>query len=282
MAILFCGQEMEMTATAIVGANWGDEGKGKITDVLAEEADVVVRFQGGRNAGHTVINEQGKFVLHLLPSGVFYPHVTNVLGPGVALDVAALFSELDGLAQRGIHTPSLQISDRAQVVLPFHSLLDEYEEERLADRQFESTRVGIAPFYADKYLKVGVQVSELFDEDRLQTRLTHSLAGKNALFSSLYGRDSIAVDELLPALLNQGRRIQPFLCDTAELLHEAAQQGKRILLEGQLGALRDPDHGIYPCNRSGPWVMRPGERGSRWAYRDTAVSWGRSEGAGWW
>ena len=239
-----------MTATAIVGANWGDEGKGKMTDVLAEQADFVVRFQGGRNGGHTVINDLGKFVLHLLPSGVFYPHVTNVIGPGVALDVEALFSELDELARRGIRTPSLRISDRAQIVLPYHPLLDEYEEERLGDSQFGSTKVGIAPFYADKYLKVGVQVSDLLDADRLRGRLAHSLAGKNVLFASLYGKEILAVDELLPALLEQGRRVQPFLCDTVELLHEALGEGKRALLEGQLGALRDPDHGIYPFSTS--------------------------------
>lgn len=235
-----------MAATAIVGANWGDEGKGKITDVLTLQSDVVVRFQGGRNAGHTIINDYGKFVLHLLPSGVFHRHATNVLGAGVALDVEALFSELEKLKSEGVPEPSLQISDRAQVVLPFHALLDAYEEERLADSQFGSTKVGIAPFYADKYLKVGVQVSDLFDPDRLRARLTHSLAAKNVLFATLYGKPVVRTDELIPGLMEQGQRIQPFLCDAVELLHNALQGGKRILLEGQLGALRDPDHGIYP------------------------------------
>ena len=235
-----------MTATAVVGANWGDEGKGKITDVLATESDLVVRFQGGRNAGHTIINDYGKFVLHLLPSGVFHPHTTNVLGPGVAVDVDALFTELEELELGGVPQPCVKISDRAQVVLPYHILLDEYEEERLADNQFGSTKVGIAPFYADKYLKVGVQVSDLFDPDRLRARLTHSLAAKNVLFASLYDKPVLRIDALIPDLLDQGRRIQPFLCDTVALLDNALKERKRVLLEGQLGALRDPDHGIYP------------------------------------
>ena len=235
-----------MAATAIVGANWGDEGKGKITDVLSAQSDVVVRFQGGRNAGHTIINDYGKFVLHLLPSGVFYPHTTNVLGPAVALDVDAVFSELEELERRDVPQPVLSISNRAQVVLPYHILLDEYEEERLADHQFGSTKMGIAPFYADKYLKVGVQVSDLFDRNRLRARLTQSLAAKNVLFESLYRKQPCSVERLLTDLLDQGQRIRPFLCDTTELLHSALQDGRRVLLEGQLGALRDPDHGIYP------------------------------------
>jgi adenylosuccinate synthase len=235
-----------MTVTAIVGANWGDEGKGKTTDYLAAEADFVVRFQGGNNAGHTVINDYGKFVLHLVPSGVFYPNVTNVLGPGVALNVAALLEELEMLAQRGVPEPTVRISDRAQVVLPYHILLDEYEEERLADHKFGSTKKGIAPFYADKYRKVGVQVADLFDEERLRTRLESSLASKNVLFEHLYHKPTLRVEEIVPPLLRDGQRIEPFVCDTTALLHEGLAHGKRILLEGQLGAMRDPDHGIYP------------------------------------
>jgi adenylosuccinate synthase len=235
-----------MTVTAIVGANWGDEGKGKITDYLAAEADIVVRFQGGNNAGHTVINDQGKFVLHLLPSGVFYPDVINVLGPGVAVNISALVGELDILAQRGAPEPIVRISDRAQVILPYHILLDEYEEERLSDRKFGSTKKGIAPFYADKYYKVGVQVADLFDEERLRARLEASLAVKNVLFEHLYHKPPIQVDDIAPALLQDGQRIKPLVCDTTALLHEALAAGKRILVEGQLGALRDPDHGIYP------------------------------------
>jgi adenylosuccinate synthase len=236
----------EMTVTAIVGANWGDEGKGKTTDYLAAEADFVVRFQGGNNAGHTVINDYGKFVLHLVPSGVFYPNVINVLGPGVALNIATLLEELEMLAQRGVPEPTVRISDRAQVVLPYHILLDEYEEERLADRKFGSTKKGIAPFYADKYRKVGVQVADLFDESRLRTRLESSLDVKNVLFEHLYHKPTLRVEEIVPALLRDGERIKPFVCDSTSLLHEGLAAGKRILLEGQLGAMRDPDHGIYP------------------------------------
>ncbi len=235
-----------MSVTAIVGANWGDEGKGKTTDYLAAEADVVVRFQGGNNAGHTVINDYGKFVFHLLPSGVFYPGVVNVLGPGVAVNIPALLEELDQLLQRGVPEPILRISDRAQVVLPYHILLDEYEEERLAERQFGSTKKGIAPFYADKYLKLGVQVADLYDEARLRARLRSSLEVKNVLLQHLYHKPVLQVDDLVPLLLEQGRRIRPMVCDAVVLLHEALVGGKRILLEGQLGALRDPDHGIYP------------------------------------
>ncbi|MBN2351954.1 MAG: adenylosuccinate synthase [Spirochaetales bacterium] len=235
-----------MPVTAIVGANWGDEGKGKITDFLAARADVVLRFQGGNNAGHTIINNFGKSVLHLLPAGVFYPHTVNVICPGVALNIPALLKELDGLKERGIPAPKLRISDRAQVVLPYHLLLDEYEEERLADRKFGSTKKGIAPFYSDKYSKLGVQVADLYDEPRLRARLAQSLSIKNVLFEHLYKKPKIAVDDLIPELLEQGKRIEPMVADTTALLAEALAAGKNILAEGQLGALRDPDHGIYP------------------------------------
>ena len=235
-----------MTVTAIVGANWGDEGKGKTTDYLAVQADIVVRFQGGNNAGHTVINDYGKFAFHLLPSGVFYPNVINVLGPGVALNINAFLEELNSLVQRGVPKPTLRVSDRAQVVLPYHLLLDEYEEERLGDRKFGSTKKGIAPFYADKYLKVGVQVADLYHEDRLRDRLETSLAIKNVLFEHLYHKPLLQVDDIARNLLQDGQRIEPFVCDTTSLFHGALGEGKRILAEGQLGALRDPDHGIYP------------------------------------
>jgi adenylosuccinate synthase len=235
-----------MGATAIVGANWGDEGKGKMTDYLAGEADIVVRFQGGNNAGHTIINDYGKFALHLLPAGVFYPHTVNILGPGVALNIPAFLEELNQLKQRGVPGATLRISSRAQVVLPYHGLLDAYEEERLGDQQFGSTRKGIAPFYADKYLKLGVQVADLFDESRLRDRLRSSLAIKNVLFEHLYRKSRLDVDEIGSDLMQAGQQIKPFVCDTVALLYEALAQDKRILLEGQLGALRDPDHGIYP------------------------------------
>ncbi len=235
-----------MSVTAVVGANWGDEGKGKITDYLAGQADIVVRFQGGNNAGHTVINDYGKFALHLLPSGVFYPNVINVLGPGVAVNIPAFLAERQELISRGVPEPQLRVSDRAQVVMPYHILFDEYEEHRLADRKFGSTKAGIAPFYADKYLKLGVQVSDLFDADRLRQRLENSLSAKNILLKHLYHKPTINADELIPELLTQGEQIRPFVCDTLSLLHGALDDGKRILLEGQLGAMRDPDHGIYP------------------------------------
>lgn len=235
-----------MRVTAIVGANWGDEGKGKMTDYLAAEADIVVRYQGGNNAGHTIMNDYGKFALHLLPSGVFYPHIVNILGPGVALNIPAFLEELSQLKQRGVPEPALRISSRAQVILPYHGLLDAYEEERLGDRQFGSTQKGIAPFYADKYLKLGVQVADLFDESRLRSRLQASLAIKNVLFEHLYRKPRLEVDEIASDLARAGQLLEPFICDTVALLHEALAQNKRILLEGQLGALRDPDHGIYP------------------------------------
>ncbi|MFN3653283.1 MAG: adenylosuccinate synthase [Armatimonadota bacterium] len=235
-----------MSVTAVVGANWGDEGKGKITDCLAAEADFVVRFQGGNNAGHTIINHYGKFALHLLPSGVFYPHTVNVLGPGVAVNVKALAKELGELAARNVPAPQVRVSNRAQVVMPYHIMLDAYEEERLAGRSFGSTKNGIAPFYADKFAKVGVQVCDLFDEGRLLQRLESALAPKNVLFEHLYGKPKVDPRELLPELREAAEAVRPYVCDTTSLLHDALRGGRRIVLEGQLGALRDPDHGIYP------------------------------------
>jgi adenylosuccinate synthase len=239
-----------MSVKAVVGANWGDEGKGKFTDLLAGEADFVVRFQGGRNAGHTVINDYGKFALHLLPSGVFRPKVVNVLGPGVALDVRAFLTERETLIARGVPEPRLWVSDRAQVVMPYHVLFDRLEEERLGHAQFGSTQSGIAPFYADKYVKLGVQVADLYHERRLRERIERSLEMRNVVIEHLYGKPQIAVDPLVTDLLDAGRQVRPFVCDTTVLLQEAAAQGRRILLEGQLGALRDPDHGIYPYSTS--------------------------------
>ena len=235
-----------MPATAIVGANWGDEGNGKFTDLLAAEADFVVRFQGGRNAGHTIVNDYGKFALHLLPSGVFYPQVINVIGPGVAFDAAAFLAELTLLLERGVPMPQLRVSERAQVVAPYHIAFDDYEEERLGAGQFGSTRCGIAPFYADKYLKIGVQVADLYCPQRLRERVAQTLSAKNVLLAHLYGRPSLTVDEVVSPLLDVAEELKPFVCDTTALLHEALGRGDRILLEGQLGALRDPDHGIYP------------------------------------
>ncbi len=235
-----------MSVSAIVGANWGDEGKGKMTDVLARDSDFVIRFQGGNNAGHTIINEYGKFALHLLPSGVFYPHTTNILGTGIALNIPAFLSELDDLIARGVPKPNLCISERAQVVLPYHLLMDEYEEERLGDRKYGSTKSGIAPFYSDKYLKVGVQVADLFDEGRLRDRVARALEVKNVLFEHLYHKPVMSLEQVVPDLMAYGEQIESYVCDTSLLLHNALKEKKKILVEGQLGALRDPDHGIYP------------------------------------
>jgi adenylosuccinate synthase len=235
-----------MPAIAIVGANWGDEGKGKITDYLAAQADYVVRFQGGNNAGHTIINAFGKFALHLLPSGVFYPKVINVIGPGVALNLRAFLAELQGLIDRGVPAPQIKVSNRAQLLLPYHQLLDGYEEERLGARSFGSTKQGIAPFYADKYLKLGVQVADLYDQSRLQEQLEQALAAKNILFQHLYQKPVMTAAEVMAHLAANAETLAPYVADTLTLLQDGLAAGKTVLLEGQLGALRDPDHGIYP------------------------------------
>jgi len=239
-----------MAVTVIVGANWGDEGKGKMTDVLAAKSSYVVRYQGGSNAGHTIINDYGKFALHMLPSGVFYPNVMNVIGPGVALDVESFFKEREELLLKGVPEPKLCISVRAQIVLPIHRLFDQLEEERLGDRSFGSTKRGIAPFYSDKYAKLGIQVSDLFNEPRLRIRIEHILETKNILLEHLYGIQPIQTDELMYEILNQAEKLRPFIRDTSTMLHDAHANGESILLEGQLGALRDPDHGIYPYSTS--------------------------------
>jgi len=235
---------------AIVGANWGDEGKGKLTDVLAEHSDLVVRFQGGANAGHTIINQYGKFALHLMPSGIFHPEVMNIIGPGVALDPIAFLNELDSVLGRDIPHPRLCISDRAQVLMDFHVLLDTLEEERLGKRKFGSTKSGIAPFYSDKFAKVGIQVCQMLDKDLLHERLVNSLEKKNVLLQHLYHHAPLNADELTEKYYALGQRLKPWVQDTTWLLHDAVKSGKSILLEGQLGALRDPDHGIYPYTTS--------------------------------
>lgn len=234
----------------IVGANWGDEGKGKVTDLLAEKSDIVVRFQGGANAGHTIINEYGKFALHLLPSGVFHPHIVNIIGPGVALNIEALLKELESVTSRGVPTPKLLISDRAQVMMPYHVDFDKYEEERLGKQSFGSTKSGIAPFYSDKYAKVGIQVCQIYDEEMLRERLKIALVKKNALLEGLYHKPPIDLEELVAKLKVLAEKIRPMVCDTTLYLHKANKEGKVILLEGQLGSLRDPDHGIYPYTTS--------------------------------
>ena len=230
---------------AIVGANWGDEGKGKITDVLAAESDVVIRFQGGSNAGHTIINQYGKFALHQLPSGVFYDHITNIIGNGVALDIGKFLREAAALKEKGVK-PRLMVSDRTQVVMPYHVLFDQYEEERLGGKSFGSTKSGIAPFYSDKFAKIGFQVNELFDEDYAYDKLRGVLAVKNVLLEELYHKPALNVDQVFAQLMEQRDAIAPYVADTFHFLRDALKEGKTILLEGQLGALKDPDYGIYP------------------------------------
>jgi adenylosuccinate synthase len=237
-------------ARAIVGANWGDEGKGKITDSLAGSIDVVVRFQGGANAGHTIVTPYGKFVLHLIPSGALNPNCTNVLGNGVALDIPELRSEVDQLVSHGVPSPKLLISDRAQVVLPYHRLFDSWEEARLSDRQFGSTKSGIAPFYSDKYAKIGFQVADLFDDAELKKKIASVLELKNQIIDHIYHQKAIDGTELFNTLIEYREWVKPYVGNTLEFLHKALKDGKSILLEGQLGSLKDPDHGIYPFTTS--------------------------------
>ena len=233
--------------TAIVGANWGDEGKGKITDMLAETSDIIIRFQGGANAGHTIINNYGKFALHTLPSGVFYDHTTSIIGNGVALDIPKLFNEIRDIESKGVPTPKILVSDRAQMVMPYHVLFDTYEEARLAGKSFGSTKSGIAPFYSDKYAKIGFQVSELFDdEESLKEKIGRVIAQKNVLLEHLYHQPLLTVDGVYATLMEYKEMVAPYVCDVSAFLYEAIREGKNILLEGQLGSMKDPDHGIYP------------------------------------
>ncbi len=246
---------------AIVGANWGDEGKGKITDVLAAQSDIVVRFQGGANAGHTIINEYGKAALHQLPSGVFYPHITNVIGNGVALDVDKFLNEVETVKKMGAD-PHILVSDRVQIVMPYHVLFDVLEEERLKGAAFGSTKSGIAPFYSDKYSKIGFEICELMDEDYAYKKLLRVLEVKNLLLKNLYHRDPIDPDELFGKLMELRDRIKPYVGDTYTFLKEALKQGKTVLLEGQLGSLKDPDHGIYPMVTSSSTLAGYGSVGA--------------------
>ena len=231
---------------AIVGANWGDEGKGKITDMFASKADVVIRFQGGANAGHTIINDYGKFALHLLPSGICHPEITNIIGNGVALDIPKLVKEINDVTSKGVPQPKLLVSDRAQIMMPYHVLLDTYEEERLADKQFGSTKSGIAPFYSDKYAKIGFQVCDLFYPDELKEKLASVCEVKNLLLEHVYHKPLLDVDELFNTLMEYKDMIEPYVADTGAFIRQAIKDGKEILLEGQLGSLKDPDFGIYP------------------------------------
>ena len=247
---------------AVVGANWGDEGKGKITDMLAENADIIVRFQGGANAGHTIVNRYGKFALHTLPSGVFHNHTTSIIGNGVALNIPGLCSEIRALVDRNVPTPNILVSDRAQIVMPYHVLLDQYEEERLGGKSFGSTKSGIAPFYSDKYAKTGFQVSELFDEELLKEKVEKVCEVKNILLIHLYHKPAIVPEQLLETLREYREMIAPYVCDVSAFLDRTLKEGKTILLEGQLGTLKDPDHGIYPMVTSSSTLAAYGAIGA--------------------
>lgn len=247
---------------AIVGANWGDEGKGKITDMLAETSDIIVRFQGGSNAGHTIINNYGKFALHLLPSGVFYNHTTSIIGNGVALNIPYLVKEINSLIEKGVPKPKVLVSDRAQIIMPYHIKLDEYEEERLGKNSFGSTKSGIAPFYSDKYAKIGFQVSELFDDEILKEKIERVCIQKDVLLEHLYHKPAIDKAELLETLHEYRDMIAPYVCDTALFIQEAIKAGKTVLLEGQLGTLKDPDFGIYPMVTSSSTLASYGAIGA--------------------
>ena len=247
---------------AVVGANWGDEGKGKITDMLAQNADIIVRFQGGANAGHTIVNNYGKFALHTLPSGVFYDHTTSVIGNGVALNIPVLFDEIKSITDKNVPMPKIKVSDRAQIVMPYHILFDQYEEERLGKASFGSTKSGIAPFYSDKYAKVGYQVSELFDDELLKEKVARTCESKNVLLEHLYRKPLIDPDDLLETLHSYRDMIAPYVCDVSSYLWNALKEGKTILLEGQLGTLKDPDHGIYPMVTSSSTLAAYGAIGA--------------------
>ena len=247
---------------AIVGANWGDEGKGKITDMLAAKADIIIRFQGGSNAGHTIINNYGKFALHLLPSGVFYDHTTSIIGNGVALNIPYLVKEINELVEKGVPRPKVLVSDRAQLLMPYHILQDTYEEARLAGKAYGSTKSGIAPFYSDKFAKIGIQVSELFDDEILEEKVEKICTLKNVMFKHLYNMPELDKAELMNTLHEYRDMVEPFVCDVSAYLYKAIKEGKSILLEGQLGSLKDPDHGIYPMVTSSSTLAAYGAIGA--------------------
>ena len=247
---------------AVVGANWGDEGKGKITDMLAQQADIIVRFQGGANAGHTIVNDYGKFALHTLPSGVFYSHTTSVIGNGVALNIPVLFGEIKSITERNVPMPKILVSDRAQMVMPYHILFDQYEEERLGGKSFGSTKSGIAPFYSDKFAKIGFQVSELFDDETLKEKVERICEQKNVMLEHMYHKPLIDPAGLLETLHEYKEMIAPYVCDVSAFLDKALKEGKTILLEGQLGTLKDPDHGIYPMVTSSSTLAAYGAIGA--------------------
>ena len=247
---------------AVVGANWGDEGKGKITDMLAKEADIIIRFQGGANAGHTIVNDYGKFALHTLPSGVFYDHTTSIIGNGVALNIPVLFKEIKSITDRDVPQPKILVSDRAQIVMSYHILFDQYEEERLGGKSFGSTKSGIAPFYSDKYAKIGFQVSEIFDDELIEEKAARVCELKNVLLEHLYHKPLLKPEDIVKELKEYREMVAPYVCDVSSYLYEAIKEGKNILLEGQLGTLKDPDHGIYPMVTSSSTLAAYGAIGA--------------------
>lgn len=248
---------------AIVGANWGDEGKGKITDMLAQESDIIVRFQGGANAGHTIVNNYGKFALHSLPSGVFYNHTTSIIGNGVALNIPVLFNEIQSIVEKGVPTPKILVSNRAQIVMSYHILFDQCEEERLGGKAFGSTKSGIAPFYSDKYAKIGFQVSELFaDEKYLRDKIANVCVKKNVVLENLYHKAALDEGKIYEELMEYKKMVEPYVCDVSKYLWDAIHEGKNILLEGQLGSMKDPDHGIYPMVTSSSTLAAYGAIGA--------------------
>ena len=247
---------------AVVGANWGDEGKGKITDMLAKEADIIIRFKGGANAGHTIVNDYGKFALHTLPSGVFYDHTTSIIGNGVALNIPVLFKEIKSITDRDVPQPKILVSDRAQIVMSYHILFDQYEEERLGGKSFGSTKSGIAPFYSDKYAKIGFQVSEIFDDELIEEKAARVCEQKNVLLEHLYHKPLLKPEDIVKELKEYREMVAPYVCDVSSYLYEAIKEGKNILLEGQLGTLKDPDHGIYPMVTSSSTLAAYGAIGA--------------------
>ena len=247
---------------AVVGANWGDEGKGKITDMLAKEADIIIRFQGGANAGHTIVNDYGKFALHTLPSGVFYNHTTSIIGNGVALNIPVLFKEIKSITDRNVPQPKILVSDRAQIVMSYHILFDQYEEERLGGKSFGSTKSGIAPFYSDKYAKIGFQVSEIFDDELIEEKAARVCEQKNVLLEHLYHKPLLKPEDIVKELKEYREMVAPYVCDVSSYLYEAIKEGKNVLLEGQLGTLKDPDHGIYPMVTSSSTLAAYGAIGA--------------------
>ena len=262
-----------MPLRIIVGVNWGDEGKGRMVDYFARNADFVVRFQGGNNAGHTIENDLGSFKLHLIPSGIFYKNTVNLLGPGTVVNLEAAVKEMSGLQQRGIEftTENYKISDRAVICFPFHQLQDEYEETRLGGEMFGSTRQGIAPVYGDRYMKYGVQVGALFYPDYLRQEINRCLQLKNQIFAKVYGKPASNPEESCQWAIKYGEILKPHVCDSITLLKDAQKSGKSVLLEGQLGALRDIIYGIYPYSTSSSTIAGFGAVGAGYFSQEMPV-----------